>query len=259
MPNLTLAVAQSLPHPGDLPASIAHHVALAIAATSAGATLVVFPELSLTGYDLALTARDALAPDDPRLAPLQDVANSSRAILVVGAPVLSPAGLHIGALLFAPHQRVRSHFKVHLHDGEEVAFVPGLASGPFSLGPDVVSLAICADITHPQHAEAAADQGCTIYAAGCFLTPTGYRTDARRLRDAAARHGFTVLMANFGAPSSRWLAAGKSAVWKPGGTLLAQGPPVGAAVVLARRTGAGWQIRVLHAREPQASRGLTTA
>jgi len=245
MPRLTLAVAQSLPRPGDLPASIQHHVELATAAASAGAAMVVFPELSLTGYDLSLTPRDAIAPDDPRMAPLQALADAHHAVLVAGAPVLSPAGLHIGALVFAPNRPARKYLKVHLHHGEEVTFSPGLPSEPLRVGHEVVGLAICADIAHPEHARSAAELGCTVYAAGCFLTPTGYDADCRLLRGYAVGHGLTVLMANFGAPSSRWLSAGKSAVWSPEGGLLAQGPGAGAAVVLARRTSAGWQARVL--------------
>lgn len=245
MPDLTVAVAQSLPQPYDLPSSIAHHLDLGTAAASAGARLVVFPELSLTGYHLGLTREDAIAPNDPRLAPLRALANAHDLVLVAGAPVLSPAGLHIAALILAPHQPVRSHLKVHLHDGEEAAFVPGLPSDPLRLGPEAVGLAICADITHPEHAETAAARGCTIYAASCFLTPTGYDADCRLLQSYARVYGFTVLMANFGAPSGHWRSAGRSAIWSSEGCYLAQAPPEGAAVVLARRTSAGWQTRLL--------------
>jgi predicted amidohydrolase len=259
MPDLTLAVAQSLPEPDDLASSIDQHLTLAAAAASAGATLIVFPELSLTGYHLGLSRMNAIAPSDARIARLQALANLRDAVLVVGAPVLSSAGLHIGALIFAPHQAVRTHLKVHLHPGEEVAFVPGPPSEPLRLGAEVVGLAICADITHPEHAQTAAALGSTIYAAGCFLTPTGYATDSQLLGGYARRYGLTVLMANFGAPSGRWPSAGRSAIWSPQGHLLVQGPAAGAAVLLARRTSAGWQSRVLLAGGTPPSRGLTTA
>ena len=50
-----LAVAQSIAKPGDLDGSIADHVRLASQAADQGAKLVVFPELSLTGYSIIVT------------------------------------------------------------------------------------------------------------------------------------------------------------------------------------------------------------
>ena len=68
-----LALAQIDPVLGDMKANIGKHIAMADKAHSAGAHLVVFPELSLTGYsvkdmnwDLALN----LARDTRALAPL---------------------------------------------------------------------------------------------------------------------------------------------------------------------------------------------
>ncbi len=70
--NFTLAVAQIDPVLGDMEKNIATHVALAEEASQAGADMIVFPELSLTGYtvrdlnwDLALnleTHRERLRP-----------------------------------------------------------------------------------------------------------------------------------------------------------------------------------------------------
>ena len=206
--------------------------------------------MSLTGYRLDLGAADTFRPDDPRLAPLQACANQHRLTLVVGAPVPSPQGLHIGAIILGPHQAPKTHFKVHLHPGEEGTFTPGLPKPPLRLGPETVGLAICADITHPEHVRSAAAQRATIYAAGCFLTPKGYLPDTTLLRGYAAAYGLAVLMANFGAPSSGWASAGRSAIWQPRGELVVEGPPAGAAILLARRHRSGWQGRVL--RHPVA-------
>ena len=61
------AVAQAISIPGDVAENVARHVRLAAVAARQGARLVVFPELSLTSYDMGLTARDAIALDDERL------------------------------------------------------------------------------------------------------------------------------------------------------------------------------------------------
>ena len=74
-PNFT--VAQMAPVLGDAPATVARHVRLAKQAARAGARLVLFPELSLTGYLLQdLVAEVALRIDrDGPLRPLFALGN----------------------------------------------------------------------------------------------------------------------------------------------------------------------------------------
>lgn len=234
MAAITVAVAQSIAAPGDLARSVADHIRLAGQAADQGARLVLFPELSLTGYDRGLTPADALTPADPRLRPLQALADARAIVIVVGAPVVSTAGLHIGALCFAPGRAPATYLKRHLHDGEEVAFTAGAGGDPLTIDGHTVCIAICADIAHAAHAQAAAEQGATIYAASCFITPGGYATDAGLLAGYAREHRMAVLLANYGAPTGGWLAAGRSAIWSPEGALLATGPEAGEAVVVAQ-------------------------
>ena len=160
-------------------------------------------------------------------------------MIVAGAPLASDAGLHIGALVFHADGRRSSHTKQYLHAGEEVAFQPGPGGVPLALDEEVVGLAICADITHPEHAQAAAARGATVYAAGVLISENGYAADTALMQRYAAEHRMLVLMANYGAPTGGWVSAGRSAVWLPGGQLLAEAPASGEAVVVARRSGMG--------------------
>jgi predicted amidohydrolase len=240
-----LAVAQSSAALRDLPRNIAEHVRLTIVAAHHGAGLLVFPELSLTGYSQGLTRGDALDPSDPRFAPLQFLANQHTIVIVAGAPIASSAGLHIGAIVFAPRQPARIHLKQYLHSGEEVAFVPGVPGAPVDVEDVRVGLAICADVTHPEHPRDAAAQGCNVYAAGAVITPGGYDADAALLRGHARRHQMLVMLANHGAATGGWETAGRSAVWSPEGTLLASAPPSGQALVFAERVDGRWRGDVL--------------
>src|SRR5437868_6398287 len=95
----SIAVAQTCPVPGDVQANLDEHIRLARLAATEGAEVVVFPELSLTGYELALAAGLAFSEGDPRLAPLLDVAAAEGITLVVGAPVRVGSTLHIGAFI----------------------------------------------------------------------------------------------------------------------------------------------------------------
>jgi predicted amidohydrolase len=65
---LRIALAQLAPRLGVLEENLARHSALLAEARAAGAGLVVFPELGLTGYQLQdLAAEVAMHRDDPRL------------------------------------------------------------------------------------------------------------------------------------------------------------------------------------------------
>jgi hypothetical protein len=66
----------------------------------------VFPELSLTGYELDLANELAFSQDAARLLQLIDAASSHRTTLIVGAPVRIESRLYIGALIIFPNRAV---------------------------------------------------------------------------------------------------------------------------------------------------------
>src|SRR5256885_12417548 len=87
--SLSIAVAQPACVGYDVAGNVVAHAALVRAA---GTRVVVFPELSLTGYELDAPALD---PADPRLAPLVAACADTGSVALVGAPV---RGDHIATL-----------------------------------------------------------------------------------------------------------------------------------------------------------------
>ncbi|HSD11130.1 MAG TPA: nitrilase-related carbon-nitrogen hydrolase, partial [Candidatus Binatia bacterium] len=83
----SIAAAQTIPMRGDVDANVDQHVRLVHIAAEEQAQVLVFPELSLTGYELDLADDLAFSQSDPRLAPLVEAASSSSMTLIVGAPV----------------------------------------------------------------------------------------------------------------------------------------------------------------------------
>src|SRR5260221_14402874 len=114
MQPLRIALAQVAPRLGDLDANLARHHALIAEARAAGAGLVVFPELGLTGYQLQdLAAEVAMRLDDPRLARLAAVTHGLSAIV----SFVEEAGDHrlfIAAALLEDGQVRHVHRKVFL-------------------------------------------------------------------------------------------------------------------------------------------------
>lgn len=67
MSSFTIAAVQSNSIKGAISQNVHRHAELATAARERGADVVVFPELSLTGYEPRHAARLALDADDARL------------------------------------------------------------------------------------------------------------------------------------------------------------------------------------------------
>lgn len=261
-----LAAAQTVPIPGDVAANLDQHLRLVRAAAGERPQVLVFPELSLTGYEPGLAAGLACGPGDPRLAPLVDAARTHGTTLVVGAPVRLGARLHIGALLLLPDGSVDVYTKQHLGafppevgrlapDGrvppaEGTVFAPGDRNPLVQLGAHSAAVAICADVGRPAHAEAAAARGAATYLASMFAIPGELERDRARLRDYAVRHSLAVVLANYGGRTGGLPAGGGSAIWSPQGEVIAALGPDGIGVVLAREEAQGFRgtTMVLDAR-----------
>nr|WP_175800168.1 carbon-nitrogen hydrolase family protein [Burkholderia anthina] len=241
MDNLTIAAAQFTADAGDIETNLARHAVFLQAAAEHGVRYLVFPELSLTGYELQLGRQLAMAPQDPRLLPLLADAQRLGVTAVVGAPVRfdGEGDVYIGAFTLGPAS-LRVHTKQHLHPGEDAVFTAG-ESGPAEIVDGIpVALAICADFSQASHAASAAQAGARLYAASALITDNGYAHDTALLARYAADHDMAVLMANHGGATGGWTPAGRSAVWAEGGArvVAAQGP--GDALVMATKGVDGW-------------------
>lgn len=223
------------------------HRRLAERAADEGAALVIFPELSLTGYSTSLTALDAMQPGDRALDPLAELARSRRIAIVAGAPIASPRGLVIGSITFDADGTRGSYTKRYLHESETQAFAAGTGGPLLSVGGTPVGLAICAEVNHPAHFPDTVESGARLYAASCFLSPRGYEKDFLRLTTCTQILRVPALMSNF-ADSPELESAGGTAAWDGEGRLLAAAPRAGECLVIAERDGDQWRGRVVGER-----------
>lgn len=241
MPDFRIAAAQVPSVRGDIDANIATHAATMSAAAKHAVSVLVFPELSLTGYEPDLAAALAITAADKRLAPLLALARQHQIAAVVGAPLRNSAGNPaLGAILITAGGTTKTYRKIHLGTSEQTYFSPGDAPLAFSAGGQTVGIAICADSSQSAHPKAYADLGATIYAAGVFLNAEWYATDVPRLAGYAARYRMLTVMANHAASVGTYTSVGKSAVWAPGGFLLAQAEGTESALLLATGNNSGW-------------------
>lgn len=246
MSAFKIAAAQVPSVRGDIDANVTTH-ALAIAkAARHGISVLVFPELSLIGYDPELAAQLAVAADDNRLATLLALACRHSIDVVAGAPLYNPTGRPaLGAIVFTASGEIRTYRKMHLGGSEPTYFSPGDAPMTIAVAEHKVGLAICADASKSTHPQSYARAGADVYAAGVFLNAEWYATDAPRLRDHAARFHMLTVMANQADSRGKLESVGRSAVWAPGGELLAQADGVEDALIIAASNNAQWHGEVV--------------
>lgn len=239
---MKIAIAQTTPTKGGVAQNIQQHLELIEKAGKHQADLILFPELSLTGYEPELASSLAFSSvEDSRLAALKEAAQQYNIITVTGLPYQNQQGVHIASFIIFPDQSVGIYTKQFLHGGEADHFVSSTQYNPLlALKGEKIAFAICADITHPVHAQNACDAEATLYLAGVFITPGGYRPDVQMLQQYARQHQMTIFMANFGAPSGKFEAAGKSAAWSTQGNLLGTLADKGSGVLIVEKTAKGW-------------------
>ncbi|HTT50920.1 MAG TPA: carbon-nitrogen hydrolase family protein [Streptosporangiaceae bacterium] len=223
---LSVAVAQPLCVPYDVAANAATHAA---AIRGAAARVVVFPELSLTGYELdapAITSRD------PRLEPIVEACADTGSLALVGAPVPGEEGRpHIAMLAIDGAGAAVAYRKMWLSRAEAKRFTAGAKPAVLVAGDWRLGLAICKDTGVPEHASDTAGLGMDVYLAATLEHADEVAGQAERARRVATAHQVWVAVASFagsaGGGYSR--AAGQSAIWTPGGAVAAQaGPETGA-------------------------------
>src|SRR5476651_2482890 len=248
MNDMIIAAAQLRCAAGDIENNIQRHLQTAEQAALHNVDFLLFPELSLTGYEPQLADQLAITLQDPRLAGLRESAIKHQMTLVCGAPLRSSDAdaLYIGAIVFAPDGTLYSYTKQHLHGPEAAIFTAGQGGPLIQVQQHQIGLAICADIlseTHPQHA---ADCGATVYAAGVLISKKSYPLESGMLQRYAEKHRMVVMLANHCAPTGGWEPAGQSAIWDESGRLIVTASEGDDALAIARQGESGWLGEIQH-------------
>ncbi|MBT2455806.1 carbon-nitrogen hydrolase family protein [Streptomyces sp. ISL-86] len=222
---MKIAAAQMTCEPTDIAVNVARAAALACEARRQGAELVVFPEFTLTGYELEALAGDpglwVADADDPRLDPVRSAGIATAVNVALRTEGSLP---RIATLVYgADGAHVTTYAKQHLYGHERGPFAAGGADGRFELGGIRFSLGVCYDNHFPGLTGRGAADGCRVHlASSLYGTGDGIHERATVYPGIAERDGMYVVLANHVGPSGPWTGCGRAAVWAPGGALLAE-------------------------------------
>ncbi len=219
---MKICAAQNRPIPGDVPRNIEIHKKMIERAVLMGAGMIIFPELSLTGYEPTLAEALATHLEDPRFDNFQQLSDAGQIAVGAGMPVRDGGGICISLLLFQPHQPRQQYAKQYLHPDEEPYFVRGEPAAGILGNAPKTALAICYELSVPEHAERAYRNGAGLYAASVAKSAEGVAKASAQLADIARIYAMPVLLANCLGPCDGFVGAGRTAAWDNNGQLLAQ-------------------------------------
>ncbi|NJQ03090.1 carbon-nitrogen hydrolase family protein [Streptomyces zingiberis] len=226
MPPLPIALLQSSGRPGD----VAHNLRLldeaAGRAASAGARLLVTPELFLTGYAVgSALPRLAETADGPSAGRVAATAAHHGVAVALGYPERDGRALYNAVSLTGPDgTRLAGYRKTHLYgEFETAAFTPGdRAVVQAELDGTRLGLLVCYDVEFPETVRAHALAGTEL-----LLVPTAlmrpYEIVPRTLLPARAwENQLHIAYANRTGPEGEFDFAGLSCLAAPDGTVPAR-------------------------------------
>jgi len=235
---VTLRVVQHRPVLGDLEANLSDHRARAVAAAEEGVDLVLFPELSLTGYALGdLVDAVALEPGHPRWPDV--LALSDRVDIALGYVERGPGGylynaaayLHRGELL---HSHRKTYLPTYGPFDEQRFFSPGRAIETFDAPWGRGALVVCEEAWHPAVAHGAVALGAELLCVSSNAPgrgPDGGDWESQRgwrgiLASYARLYAVWVAYANRVGYEEGFVFGGGSAIFAPDGTEVAVADPL---------------------------------
>ncbi|WP_158636136.1 carbon-nitrogen hydrolase family protein [Tsukamurella sputi] len=209
---MTVAAVQFVAVVGDVADNIARSERIARKAIARGAHLIVFPELSLTGYHLDLADGEWFVPGDDRLHGLRRAAADADALVVVGAPVIDCGARCLASLVVGGASDLVAA-KTHLHGGEVDVFVPAEDVVVAPLRGRKLGFAVCLDTAFGSHADAVRVAGADAYIASVLYAQGEEEKHDTRMSRRARDTGMAVVSANLGGFPNGVRSAGCSGVW----------------------------------------------
>ncbi|MFT5820464.1 MAG: putative amidohydrolase [Crocinitomix sp.] len=211
---MKLAVAQSHAVSGNIQANINKHVELIHFAVQKGANLLVFPELSLMGYEPNLANELALTLDDPRLDNFQKLSNTFEITICVGAPLRFNKEVQIAMFIFQPNIARTSYSKQLLHADELPYFVSGTKDILIQIDTIKIVPAICYEALQTEHVSKAIQLNADLYLVSVAKDQPGMEKLDEWFSQVTIEKKIGVLVANSIGQCEGFTSSGTSAIWQ---------------------------------------------
>ncbi|MCA1993930.1 MAG: carbon-nitrogen hydrolase family protein [Coleofasciculus sp. S288] len=219
---MKICVAQTRPIKGYIQTNISNHKKIIDLAVFNGADTVIFPELSITGYEPELSKELATNQDDSRFDDFQMIADTKQITIGVGVPTKNNAGICISMIIFQPNKARQTYSKQYLHPDEEEFFISAQGHTGLIGKNSNIALAVCYELSVPEHSENAFKSGAEFYIASVAKSVKQVDKAIERLSGIATQYSMTVLMSNFVGQSGGMECGGRTSIWNNKGLLVGE-------------------------------------
>jgi predicted amidohydrolase len=186
MPSIRIAAVMLQSPVGRIAENLAAVLTWTRRARRAGARLVCFPEMTLTGYSTrGSLVRHALSPGGPEAATLRQVAEEEAITILVGTAEAAPGGrVYAAHWVVRPDRPVAAYRKTHIAPPEKRTLAPGDAVPVFDIGSHRIGIQLCYDAHFPELSTYMACRGADIL----FFPHASPRGTPQEKRDSWMRH-----------------------------------------------------------------------
>jgi predicted amidohydrolase len=243
---MKIAAAQIESIVGDIKGNLEKHLEMIDLAAKQSVHLIVFPEMSITGYCKEEGSALAVQANSLEILQLIEQSKKHNLVIVVGAPIIIKEELFIGSFILLPTGATEIYTKQFLHSGEEDFYSSSFSYNPsIKIKGETISFAICADIDHEEHPKNAKEQLCSLYIPSIFFTKNGIPEAHKLLAQYSKLHSLNVLMSNYSGDVYGMKSGGRSAFWDNQGRLIGSLDSEKKGLLVVEKHGDNWIEKIL--------------
>lgn len=219
---MKICIVQARSLKGKIPENIQNHLLFVEQAAASNADLIIFPELSITGYEPELAKELASDIDNSIFNSFQDLSDEHIITIGLGMPTFTTRGVNISMLIFQPQAIRAVYSKQMLHSDEVPYFVAGSSQTFLNIKEKKIAVGICYETLQREHFLNAHQNGADIYIASVAKSAGGIENALLYFSKIAYEFNTPILMSNCVGYCDSFLSVGQSAVWDSNGQLMEQ-------------------------------------
>lgn len=219
---MRICIAQTQSLKGEVHKNIQNHLQIIERAVKSNSDLVIFPELSITGYEPDLAKELATNIDHAIFNPFQVLSDKNEITIGIGMPTNTIDGIHISMLIFQPNKKNLVYSKQILHSDELPYFVCGNYQTSLNIKGTKIAVGICYETLQREHFLKAKEDDADIYVASVAKPKKGIEKAYLHLPKIANEFNTPILMSNSVGHCDNFLSIGQSTVWNKKGELIKQ-------------------------------------
>jgi predicted amidohydrolase len=219
---MKICIAQFESIKGDVQKNIKKHVRFVERTVEMKGDLLMFPELSITGYEPDLAKGLATLVDDPIFNVFHDLSDTHNITIVIGMPTIAENGINISMLIFQPNKKISHYAKQILHSDELPYFVCGNRQVYLNVKNKKIALGICYEALKREHFLNIIENEADIYIASAAKSQSGMEKAYSYFPEIANEFNTPILLSNSIGYSDNFKSVGQSTVWNGQGKRLNQ-------------------------------------